>query len=110
MPVAYVMFFLQKAFICLPHYITGQNIQRKGKPRDSQQIRISPRGQQPEDYNDENYVPRLPEKPDKLIPGRMMQHAVIGIQNDYHDEIYQDNFQKNTPEKQRIQYPFFLNK
>jgi hypothetical protein len=110
MPVEYVMLFLKKALIHLPHDITGQNVQRNGIKRDLRQIGFGVLAQKPENNKDQDNMPCLAQKPDHFIPWGMVQYTVIRIQYNDHDQIYQNCFQDHPPEKAGCQYPFFFDK
>ena len=51
-----------------------------------------------ENKEDEHHISRLGKQPDHLVPGRMMEHAVIGVHDDHHDLVHEHRLQNRSPE------------
>ena len=60
--------------------------------------------QQLKNQKNENQIARLRQKPKHLVPGRVVQDAVIRVHDDHHDLIHQDGFKDHHPEKAGSQH------
>ena len=102
------MLFLQKALVCLTHDVAGNNIQRHGVQCDFGKVILPRLIQQLEHQKDQNHMSRLGKKPRHLIQRRMVQHAMVGVQDDHHDQIHKDSFQNDPPKEAGFEHASFF--